>query len=209
MSRTRPQVQVVRGDISEDDLKNATEAIAVGWDIETSGLDWRIDSIGTCQIATPDRIVIVIPSEVAPKRLLGLLADSSVLKVFHHAPFDLRFMVHRWKTTPQNVACTKIAVKILCPGLERGEYSLKPVLKRFLSVDISKEQQASNWLSEHLSAGQLNYAAIDVKHLVALHDVLVGLCATSGLERELVESWMYLPTRVALDIRGSGDVFSY
>jgi ribonuclease D len=204
------RTQVFHGDLSSDGFRLATSAESIGWDIETSGLDWRSDSIGTCQLAVGDRVFIVIPyANVAPSRLCHLLQNPKVRKVFHHAAFDLRFMVHHWAAKPANIACTKIAAKILEPGLERADYSLKPVLRRYLSVDISKDQQLSDWLASSLTEDQLNYAASDVAYLVQLCDQLRNLCRAANLENELLESWNYLPTRVTLDLRGTGDVFIY
>jgi ribonuclease D len=102
-----------------------------------------------------------------------------------------------------------VAAKILEPGLDHAAYSLKPVLKRFLAVEISKDLQVSDWLAPHLSDEQLMYAANDVMHLVDLCQTLRGACEVAGLGQVLTESWRYLPVRVALDMRGSGDVFSY
>jgi ribonuclease D len=203
------KIEVFHGDLDDDVFELATSAHFIGWDIETSGLDWRRDEIGTCQLAVADRVIIVIPSTYKPLRLRRLLENSEVRKVFHHAPFDLRFMVHQWEAEPQNLACTKVAAKILDPNLENEAYSLKPVLRRFLSVDISKDQQVSNWRAPSLTQEQLTYAANDVLYLVKLCHVLRGLCREANLEHELIESWRYLPTRVALDLRGSGDVFAY
>jgi ribonuclease D len=202
-------VEVFHGDLNEDVFDMASNANSIGWDIETSGLDWREDAIGTCQLALGNRVFIVVPSTYQPTRLRYLLENSRIQKVFHHAPFDLRFMAHQWKVKPKNVACTKVAAKILNPSLESEAYSLKPVLQRFLSIDISKDQQVSNWLAPTLTQEQLKYAAGDVMYLVGLCDVLRKMCRDAHLEEDLIASWKYLPTRVSLDLRGSGDVFAY
>ena len=209
MALLRAGIELRHGDIDRHDLAYAVDTGVVACDIETSGLDWRKDSIGTCQIAMRDRLLVLIPSGHAPSNLRSLLENSRVQKVFHHATFDLRFMAYRWGVRPRNIACTKVAAKILEPGLDRAAYSLKPVLKRFLAVEISKDLQVSDWLAPHLSDEQLMYAANDVLYLVDLCGTLRGACEAAGLGQELTESWRYLPVRVALDMRGSGDVFSY
>jgi ribonuclease D len=206
---TGTSIEVFHGDLDDDVFEMATAATSIGWDIETSGLDWRNDTIGTCQLSVEDRVLIVIPSTYEPRRLRRLLENSKIRKVFHHAPFDLRFMVYQWKAQPKNIACTKVAAKILNPNLAGEAYSLKPVLRRFLAVNISKDQQVSDWLAPTLTTEQLTYAAADVLHLVELCHVLRKMCRDEHLEDVLIQSWNYLPTRVSLDLRGSGDVFAY
>jgi ribonuclease D len=203
-------VEVHYRDLPEDFYEHALDADSIAWDIETSGLNWAVDRIGTCQLATRDRIcVVVLDQRVPPTLLMALLQNSSVRKVFHHAPFDLRFMAYQWGISPCNVACTKISSKILDPDLSGREHSLLPVLRRHLGIEISKVQQVSDWLAPELTNAQLEYAAGDVAHLIGLADELEAKCAAAGLTSELKESFAYLPTRVKLDIRGSGDVFSY
>jgi ribonuclease D len=182
----------------------------VAWDIETSGLNWSQDAIGTCQVATEEwAAVIVRPDEDDPKYLRALLEHTGVQKVFHHAMFDLRFMASHWGAQPRNIACTKVASKILNPELEAGMHSLKPVLARHLNIEISKTEQVSDWLAPLLTRSQLEYAISDVRHLIPLHRVLESKCWNAQVHEELLASFQYLPTRVSLDLRGSGDVFKY
>lgn len=206
---TQTAPTVYAWDVSEQFWEDCHEAGEVAWDIETSGLDFRNDHIGTCQLAVGDQVAIVALADHLPDRLTELLGAQSVRKVFHHAPFDLRFMTYQWKASVANVACTKVAAKVLRPGLESGEYSLKPTLKRFLGVDISKDQQRSDWLATSLSSAQLGYAADDVRYLVPLLRVLMDRCEEGGLTPSLQASFAYLPTRVELDLRGASDVFAY
>ncbi|USQ80103.1 hypothetical protein NF556_00100 [Ornithinimicrobium faecis] len=203
-------VSVIRGDLSQEWLDAAVRVGRVAWDIETSGLDWRTDRIGTCQLGVDGRVVVVVLDvEVPPVRLGELLERHDVTKVFHHAPFDLRFMAHQWRVAPVNVACTKIASKILDPRADPAEHSLMPVLRRHLSVHITKDQQVSDWLAPNLTDDQVRYAAADVAHLLDLLDVLTARCEALGLHALLRASFEYLPSRVALDLHGSGDVYSY
>ena len=198
------------GDLDNNFLSACISEGRVAWDIETTGLDWRSDRIGTCQVAVRDKIAIVqLISSGRPARLTALLENPDVTKVFHHAPFDLRFMAHQWKAKPVNVACTKVASKILDPNLDASEHSLQPVLLRHSGVNISKAEQRSDWTSAVLSSEQMSYAATDVRHLVTLLDKLKRDTDDRGLTDLVEESFAYLPTRVELDIRGSGDVFAY
>lgn len=208
--RTDSHQQVVRSDISADLYSAALDAGKIAWDIETSGLDWEKDQIGTCQIAFAGHAhVIALDRTAVPERLAALLSTSSVQKVFHHAPFDLRFMVKKWRVTPQNIACTKVASKIVDPQLQGADHSLKPALRRHLGVTVSKREQVSDWLADRLSQEQIAYATSDVAYLLDLSSVLERAAQRLKLTPLLEASWNYLPTRALLDVRGSGDVFDY
>ncbi|WP_051681776.1 ribonuclease D [Cellulomonas sp. HZM] len=210
MVAIRQDVAVRRGDIDADWLARARSTGAVACDIETTGLDWRVDQVRTVQLATPDAIVIVqVAPGDHPYLLIELLEDSSVTKVFHHAPFDLRFLVATWRARPARIACTKVAAKIVEPGMEPEQYSLKPSLSRVLGVSIDKAQQVSDWSASDLSRAQLEYAANDVRYLVPLLAELRALAAERGVADLLEASFAYLPTRATLDTLGIGDVFDY
>lgn len=199
-----------RDDIADDVLDRARRIGRVAWDIETSGLDWARDEIHTCQVALADEIAVIqLAPRSVPANLRSLLADPSVEKVFHHAPFDLRFMAHKWTVTPASVACTKIAAKIVRPGRAREEYSLRPLLGEFLGVQIDKGQQVSDWSREHLSMAQLDYAANDVRYLDELYEALLRVADRQGVADLVAASYAYLPTRVLLDLSGAGDVYQY
>lgn len=202
--------QMLEGDIDHELQARAMDAGTVAWDIETSGLDWRIDRIGTCQLSIADKVIIVkVDDRIAPHRLIALLEDERVRKVFHHAPFDLRFMMHRWAAKPANVACTKVAARIVHPSEDPARFSLKPLLSRYLNVEISKDQQQSDWLRERLSSEQLRYAAADVAYLLPLLERLRRRGEARQVWNLVEVSFAYLPTRVSLDLMAVGDVFHY
>lgn len=204
------RVSVVDDDISHSFYRDAHSAGVIACDIETSGLDWRRERIATCQIATTHEIeIVVIRGTSTPKYVADLIEDDRITKVFHHAPFDLRFMINQWNLWPASIACTKVASKILEPHLEEGEHSLIAVLQRHLGVTISKQEQVSDWLASELSAAQIRYAANDVAHLLPLIELMRDRIRDVHLLPELDASFRYLPTRARLDIRGSGDVFAY
>ena len=204
------QPQLLRGDVDQEFVDAALVEGRIGWDIETTGLSWSRDRIGTCQLAIGGAIAVVqLDGLSEPEHLRRLLQDPGVLKIFHHAPFDLRFMAHHWGVKPQNVACTKIASKILEPSLDHSAHSLKPVLERYLGVVISKDQQRSDWASESLSDAQVAYAAFDVQFLVELYEHMVFYARRIGAWDLIRASYDYLPTRVQLDLSGASDVFLY
>jgi ribonuclease D len=147
----KDDVAVVKSDIDSELLALLREYKKVAWDIETSGLDWRTERIGVCQLYTPRSGTIVVQlGSRRPTNLCKLLEDPNVTKVFHHAPFDLRFMHHHWQVRSRNIADTKIASKLLSPDLPNEEHSLQELLDRYLAVSIGKEEQTSNWLVKHL-----------------------------------------------------------
>lgn len=202
-------IQLHRGDLPQD-VAEATRRVArVACDIETSGLDWSTERIGTFQlfIAEYNAVHVVLIDETPPNRLRLLIADQSVTKIFHHAMFDLRFMGHQWGATARAIRCTKIASKVLSPNLEK--HSLKALGTRWLGVDIDKSLQASDWTSGALSPGQLRYAAADVLYLPLLMERLEKELEYAGRWEIAQQCFEFIPTRVGLDLIGAGDVFSY
>lgn len=203
-------VAVRHGDITPHDLDLVRSVRAVAWDIETSGLSWEQDVIGSCQIHVPNSGTLIVRVDGAvPDRLASALGDPDVVKVFHHAMFDLRFMAYAWKVRPSSVACTKIASKLLRPRADNSENSLKYVLEHRLGVHIDKGQQVSDWLAPELSDEQVKYAAADVEHLLPLYRALRADMRVVGLSDLYDRCVAHLPTRVALEVGGFGDVFTY
>lgn len=100
---------VASGDLPATLLDACRRSVLIAWDIETSGLDWRQAQIGTCQLFAPGigAVVISVSDGVRPTRLVSLLEDPRVPKVFHHAPFDLRFMMHAWGVKPASIRARK------------------------------------------------------------------------------------------------------
>src|SRR5665647_537905 len=201
---------VVSGDMSPEFEARARDVGVVAWDIETNGLDWSINRIATCQLHVPNAgTEIVRIGRQRPDRHADLLASQKVTKVFHHAPFDLRFMRYQWGTRPRAVACTKILAKIVRPGRDAKAYSLKPLADHFLDVELDKSQQVSNWFANTLTDEQLTYAAKDVLYLVPLFERLMVEAQTVGVADIVEATFAYLPTRIETDLRRCGDVFAY
>jgi ribonuclease D len=195
-------------DLPEDVMNAGLEGKQVAWDTETSGLNPVTDALYVCQVLIPTHgIHLVQLGEYRPANLMTLLSSEAVTKVFHHALFDLRFMLHHWGTSPRNVACTKITSKILHPDAER--HGLKDLLADHLDVHISKDQRLTDWSQRPLTDEQVQYAAGDVAHLLPLLETLQDIAAADGLAGDVESSFDYIPTRTRLDLRGSGDVFTY
>lgn len=206
----RDSVRTFYGDLplAETDLIK-TEGL-VAWDIETSGLSWRQDKIATCQVFVPNHDVFLIQfngADKVPSNLRSLMTDSAVLKIFHHAMFDLRFMAAHWGVTSDSVVCTKIASKLLQP-VEK-DHSLQCTLHRYLDIYIDKDPRISNWLRDDLSNEQLEYAVGDVIYLPRLFSTLKAGLETNDRWHIATKIFEFLPVRVQLDLLGAGDVFSY
>jgi ribonuclease D len=203
---------VAHGDLPAALLDEYRRSTLVAWDIETSGLDWRTARIGTCQLfaAGPGAAVVSVADGVRPTGLASLLGDPQVPKVLHHAPFDLRFMMHEWDVKPASIRCTKVASKLIEPSAPNDLHSLQSLVARYLGVELRKGAvRTSDWTASRLSAEQVQYAAADVIYLPALLAALGDRLATLGL------SWLYdqccefLPARAALELGNYPDVFAY
>jgi ribonuclease D len=181
----------------------------IACDIETSGLDWSIDRIAMIQLYTPgEPPAIVRVNGKVPERAAALLENDRIVKIFHHAMFDLRFMAHHWRIEARNIRCTKIAAKLLYPN-DRERQSLNALIADHLGFTIDKSEQKSDWSAPQLSQSQLAYATNDVVHLPALFDVLQQRLLDRGLWDLATACFSHVPTRVKLEVDGFGDPFTY
>ena len=204
-------VHVIRGDLGHELAAAFAACPRVAWDVETSGLDWHHDQLGTCQLFAQDVGVAVVMLDAGkPARLMTLLENPAVEKVFHHAPFDLRFMVHAWGIRPAAIRCTKVASKLLKPHAPNDAHSLQQLVFRYLDISLAKgEVRTSDWSARRLTAAQLEYAAGDVLHLLALLDALERELAGAGLAELYDACCAFLPARVTLELGAYPDVFAY
>jgi len=201
-------IRLHRGDLP--DLGRYRGAVAI--DTETMGLDPRRDRLCLVQLSPGDGSadVVQIPTHHADapnlKRLLG---DPALLKIFHFARFDLGMLYQSFGVMAGPVFCTKIASRLTRTYTDK--HGLKDLVRELLGVDLSKQQQSSDWGAETLSEAQLAYAAADVLHLHALKDKLEVLLAREG-RIELAEAcFRFLPHRVRLDLAGwaAEDIFAH
>jgi ribonuclease D len=204
-------VRVLSGDLSGDLADTFALSRRIAWDIETTGLDWREDKIGTCQLFSESvGAVVVSVGRQRPAKLAGLIEDSTVEKVFHHAPFDLRFVVSAWRVSPAAIRCTKVASKILNPEAPNETHSLQRLADRYLSVSLPKGAvRVSDWSAPELTDEQVRYAVGDVVHLLRLLDAM-EVALRERVLTELYDSCCaFLPARVTLELGGYPDVFAY
>lgn len=204
-------VRLVRGDLPRDLADAFALSARIAWDIETTGLDWQRAKIGTCQLfADGLGTVVVSVGDEAPPMLVALLEDDEVEKVFHHAPFDLRFMVSAWQLSPKSVRCTKVASKVLDPRAPNEVHSLQQLVHRYLGVTLPKgDVRVSDWSASDLTAEQVAYAAHDVVYLLRLLDAMEAELGERGRAELYNACCSFLPSRVQLELGGYPDVFTY
>ncbi|MGN5635822.1 ribonuclease D [Streptomyces sp. AC154] len=204
-------IAVFRGDLPRGVYAKLAKSSIVAWDIETNGLDPQEAQIGTCQIYARGigAFIITDVADSVPPALARLLSDENVLKVFHHAPFDLSFMVAAWGVEPRNVACTKIAVKLLDPTAPVEHFSLKYLMARHFGIHLDKRTRFTDWMADSLSVNQVEYAAGDVIKLLDLYDLLTSEIRQRGISELYDRCLQFLPTHVDLRLRGCPDPFKY
>jgi ribonuclease D len=185
---------------------------AVAIDTETLGLDVRRDRLCVVQLSGGDgsaEIVQIAPGQTRAPNLEKLLADPGVLKLFHFGRFDMATLCHAFGIMPAPIYCTKIASKLARTYTDR--HGLKDLVRELLGVDLSKQQQSSDWGVAALSEAQLTYAASDVLHLHALRTRLDAMLARENRDALARAAFGYLPDRVRLDLAGFAemDIFSH
>ena len=184
----------------------------VAIDTETMGLDPARDRLCVVQLSPGDGsadVVQIAAGQTKAPNIERLLADRSVLKLFHYARFDVGMLYKAFGVMAEPVYCTKIASRLARTYTDR--HGLKDLARELIGVDLSKQQQSSDWGADELSDAQVAYAATDVLHLHALKEKLDAMLAREG-RRELAEaSYRFLPDRVRLDLAGwaDQDIFSH
>jgi ribonuclease D len=184
---------------------------SVAIDTETMGLDPRRDRLCLVQLSAGDgtaHCVQIRPASLGGRgadcpNLKRLLADPAVLKIFHFARFDLAALYQALGVTVAPVVCTKIASKLVRTFTDR--HGLKDLSRDLLGIDLSKQQQSSDWGAPELTPEQLAYAASDVLHLHALWARLQALLEREGRLELAQQCYGFLPTRARLDLLGYED----
>jgi len=199
---------VYQGDLPD----NLDLGSIVAIDCETMGLKPYRDRLCVVQLSGGDgnaHLVQITKGQKSAPNLCKLLENPEVLKLFHFGRFDIAAMYHAFGALTAPVYCTKIASKLVRTYTDR--HGLKNLLQELLEVDISKQQQSSDWGTDKLSDAQVSYAASDVLYLHRLRDVL-----NERLEREeraeiAQACFDFLPQRALLDLQGwpDADIFSH
>ena len=197
-----------QGDLPDDLDLGPVVAI----DCETMGLNPHRDRLCLVQMSGGDGVAHLVQIEkgqTEAPNLCRMLTDPNVLKLFHFGRFDIAAMYHAFGALTAPVYCTKIASKMVRTYTDR--HGLKFLLQELVGVDISKQQQSSDWGAPDLSDAQLDYAASDVLYLHRLKTVLDERLAREGRSELAQACFDFLPTRALLDLKGwpEQDIFAH
>src|SRR5271163_1702298 len=190
-------IRLHRGDLP--DISRYKGAVAI--DTETMGLDLNRDRLCVVQLSPGDGSADVVQIASPPgdaTNLKRLLADKSLLKIFHFARFDLGMLYKNLGVMAEPVYCTKIASRLSRTYTDK--HGLKDLVREVLGQDLSKQQQSSDWGAADLTEAQLSYAAADVLHLHALRTKLDEMLLREGRRALAGGCFDFLPTRAKLDL---------
>lgn len=197
-----------RGDLP--DLSNYRDSVAI--DTETLGLNLQRDRLCVVQLSPGDGsadVVQIAAGQSSAPNIETLLVNPAVMKIFHFGRFDIAQLSHAFGCNIAPVYCTKIASRLARTYTDR--HGLKDLVRELLAVDMSKQQQSSDWGADSLSPAQLEYAASDVLHLHALRDKLNVMLRREGRDSVAEACFNFLPDRARLDLMGwaEQDIFSH
>ena len=202
------KIKLYKGDLP--DGLDLGPVVAV--DSETLGLNPFRDRLCLVQLSSGDDVCHAVqfaPGQYAAPNLKKMLTDPNVLKLFHFARFDVGMFQRYLGVVTSPIYCTKIASKLVRTYTDR--HGLKDLVKELLNVDLSKEQQSSDWGAPDLSERQLAYAANDVAYLHKLKEALDRMLAREHRTELAQACFAFLPARATLDLAGWSevDIFSH
>ncbi len=184
----------------------------VAIDTETMGLDPHRDRLCVAQLSAGDGTAHLVQFPLghyeAP-RMKAMLGNPGVTKLFHYARFDIAVLYHHLGVMPEPLYCTKIASRLARTYTDR--HGLKDLARELIGVDMSKQQQSSDWGAAQLTQAQIDYAASDVLYLHQLKEALDGMLDREGRTDIAQSCFAFLPTRARLDLAGwpDTDIFSH
>jgi len=201
-------IRLHRGDLS--DISHFGAIVAI--DTETLGLNPKRDRLCVVQLSAGDGSADVVQmplGDTEAPNIVKLLADPNRLKLFHYARFDIAVLCNAFGVMPEPIYCTKIASRLARTYTDR--HGLKDLARELLGIDLSKQQQSSDWGAETLTDAQVAYAASDVLHLHALKERLDAMLVREGRAAFAAECFRFLPTRARLDLAGFAeeDIFAH
>lgn len=201
-------IHLYKGDLP--DGLNLGPSVAI--DCETMGLNPHRDRLCVVQLSSGDEdahLVQIAKGQTQAPNLCAMLTDPDVLKLFHFGRFDIAALYNAFGALTAPVYCTKIASKLIRTYTDR--HGLKFLLQELVDIDISKQQQSSDWGAETLSEAQKTYAASDVLYLHRLKSVLDKRLAREGRSEIASACFEFLPTRAKLDLAGwpEIDIFAH
>ena len=199
--------------LHKGDLPNGlTFGDSVAVDTETMGLNPNRDPLCLVQLSAGDgnaHLVQLDRNTYNAPNLRALMGNEKVLKIFHFARFDVAMMQRYLGVVTTPIYCTKIASKLVRTYTDR--HGLKDLARELVGVDMSKQQQSSDWGADTLTEAQLAYAASDVLHLHAMKKVLDQMLEREGRTEMAKACFAFLPVRAALDLAGwpEDDIFAH
>ena len=198
--------------VHQGDLPDlAVYGAAVAIDTEALGLIPHRDRLCVVQLSGGDGhadLAQIAAGQTRAPNLEKLLANPNILKIFHFGRFDMAMLYRAFGVMPAPVYCTKIASKLARTYTDR--HSLKDLARELLGIDLSKQQQSSDWGAPTLSEAQISYAASDVLHLHGLREKLDEMLARENRQDFAQACFDFLPTRARLDLAGwGGDIFAH
>jgi ribonuclease D len=207
---TKPTIRLHSGDLSDEAAALYTGDVAI--DTETLGLNPHRDRLCVVQLSPGDGSADIVQIGKGQKKapnITALLKDRKKTKIFHFGRFDIAVMEHAFGVQANPVFCTKIASKLTRTYTDR--HGLKNLTSEMIGVDLSKQQQSSDWAAEKLTDAQIDYAASDVLYLHELMDALKLRLERDGRMKEAEACFKFLPTRAKLDLMGwpEHDIFSH
>lgn len=184
----------------------------VAIDCETMGLNPHRDRLCVVQLSGGDgsaHLIQIAQGQTQAPNLCKLLKDPKVLKLFHFGRFDIAALHKAFGATASPVYCTKIASRLVRTYTDR--HGLAKLLQELLGIDISKQQQSSDWGAETLTEAQIEYAASDVLYLHRLRDALDAMLEREGRKELAQACFDFLPVRARLDLMGwpETDIFAH
>ncbi len=204
----RPSIKLHKGDLPA----GLDFGISVAVDTETLGLNPNRDRLCLVQLSAGDNTAHLVQldgHDYSAPRLKALFTDESVLKIFHYARFDIAVIEKYLGVATTPIYCTKIVSKLVRTYTDR--HGLKDLASELAGIELSKQQQSSDWAASELSQQQLAYAASDVLHLHAIKAKLDAMLDRDG-RREFAEAaFGFLPVRARLDLAGfaEDDIFAH
>ncbi|MDY6407767.1 MAG: ribonuclease D [Pseudomonadota bacterium] len=202
-----PKIQLYIGDLP----KTVRFSKAVAVDTETMGLNLKRDRLCLVQLSDGkgNAYLVQIKQGKACPNLKALLTDPKIVKIFHYARFDVAKLREDLGIIVSPIYCTKIASK-LC-RTSSPSHSLKSLCWDLLGIELSKEQQTSDWGADHLTEKQQSYAAGDVLYLHQLKEKLDALLKREGRDKLAQSCFDFLPTRAELDLLDfdNPDIFNH
>ncbi|RTK92440.1 MAG: ribonuclease D [Rickettsiales bacterium] len=197
------KITVYKNDLPNDFILSGDLAI----DTETMGLNLHRDRLCVIQISNGDGdsyLVQFVDGKYNASNLQKLLSNEDSVKIFHYARFDVAIIKKYLNVDLKNIFCTKIASRLVRTYTDH--HGLKDLCRELLNINISKQQQSSNWSAPELSEDQQEYAAKDVIYLHALRDILAKRLIELDRNKIAQKMFEFLPTRAALDLIGWNDV---